>query len=98
MDCIQLQLGIHLYTIISGARIKNFFLGGNDQVFEGQWRWLETGSPIKGFTAWGPDKPSPNMTLALKQNCMMLEWVGDDIFWTDWDCGDRRAHFICEKQ
>ena len=84
--------------LISGARIKNFFIGGNDRIFEGQWRWLKTGLPIgTKFTAWAPDKPSSNATVAQNNNCMMLTWVQDDIFWSDWDCNDRSSHYICER-
>ncbi|XP_076078133.1 C-type lectin domain family 17, member A-like [Mytilus galloprovincialis] len=84
-------------SVLDGAKIKDFFIGGNDRVFEGQWRWLETGMPITKFTAWAPNSPSTNMTLAMKQNCMMLTWVDNDVYWTDHDCSDRRGHFICEK-
>lgn len=67
-------------------------------MFEGQWRWLETGIPLKGYSAWAPGKPDPNATLAMNKNCLAYVWVDDDIFWSDWDCNDRNEHFICEKQ
>ncbi|CAC5376143.1 COLEC12 [Mytilus coruscus] len=87
-----------ILSVLDGERIQNFFVGATDQAFEGQWRWLETGVPLKGYTAWGPGKPDNNATLANKQNCLMYYWVDDDVFWTDHDCSDRHAHFICEKQ
>ncbi|XP_071138099.1 perlucin-like protein [Mytilus edulis] len=87
-----------ILSVLDGERIQNFFVGATDQAFEGEWRWLETGVPLKGYTAWGPGKPEHNATLANKQNCLMYYWVDDDVFWTDHDCSDRHVHFICEKQ
>ncbi|XP_076078134.1 perlucin-like protein [Mytilus galloprovincialis] len=87
-----------IVSVLDGERIKAFYIGASDQAFEGQWRWLETGVPLKGYTQWGPGKPEPNATLANNQNCMMYYWVDDDLYWTDHDCNDRNVHFICEKQ
>jgi hypothetical protein len=78
-----------------GNRIYRYWTGASDFAVEGSWRWLETGLPIgSSYTNWADGRPTNNGTF----NCMMMEWVGDDVKWVDVECNHRDVSYICEKQ
>lgn len=70
-----------------------YWLGGNDYVIEGQWRWSETGTGLGDFTQWGPGYPDGNRT----HDCMLQVFNGETSMWIDSNCA--HAHYyICEHQ
>ncbi|XP_033763162.1 hepatic lectin-like [Pecten maximus] len=84
-----------LYTIanvLETIRIFPFYIGATDFIFEGQYRWVETGAYVGPFTKWQPGYPNGNWT----NNCLMLNWNGTDLFWQDERCSNSH-YFICEK-
>lgn len=79
-----------------------FWLGGSDYVIEGQWRWVETGIAMTGFSIWGPGYPKPD---SLSQSCLITYFNGTEMFWADHSCGHAQHghhsngyNYICEKQ
>ncbi|XP_078317164.1 perlucin-like [Crassostrea virginica] len=68
-----------------------YWLGGNDYIKEGEWRWSETGSPIGDFNQWGPGYPDGNRT----HDCMLQVYNGDSSMWIDSNC-NHGHYYICE--
>ena len=76
----------------TGNRLYRYWIGGSDFAVEGSWRWLETGTSIGPYTNWADGRPTNNGTF----NCMMMEWVGDELKWVDVECNHRDVTYICE--
>ena len=82
---------------------KTFWIGGDDYIFEGTWRWTETGTTIGPYTRWKAGSPSTNTS----KNCIAMTWEGDDLYWFDDHCrywrdtkaktSGGRYYYICEK-
>ncbi|KAK3093833.1 hypothetical protein FSP39_020738 [Pinctada imbricata] len=80
---------------------KTFWIGGDDYIFEGTWRWTETGASIGPFSKWKAGSPSTNTS----KNCLAMTWEGDSLYWYDDHCrywrqdkiSGGRHYFICEK-
>ncbi|XP_048770075.2 perlucin-like protein [Ostrea edulis] len=82
-------------SVMHSNRYYRYWIGGSDFAVEGSWRWIETGLPIGStYTNWADGRPTSNATF----NCMMMEWVGDDLKWVDVECNHRDVTYICEKQ
>ncbi|KAK3082678.1 hypothetical protein FSP39_002362 [Pinctada imbricata] len=54
-----------------------FWLGGDDYLFEGVWRWEETGGPVVSFTKWAPGYP----TNSSDTNCLGMVFVDTELMW-----------------
>lgn len=89
------------YVSFTEFRESGFWVGAEDNVFEGQWRWLETGTALGPYTKWASGYPTRNETT----NCLVMKFEGTTLFWMDDNCvpwahGKERGgnHFyICEK-
>ncbi|OWF41108.1 lectin BRA-3-like [Mizuhopecten yessoensis] len=79
-------------NVLKTINIFPFFIGGTDFIFEGQYRWAETGQYAGPFTKWDTGFPNGNWS----KNCLMLNWDGDDLVWQDERCSAGH-YFICEK-
>ncbi|XP_056015013.1 perlucin-like protein isoform X2 [Ostrea edulis] len=88
-------------TVLHEFRETGFWIGADDYIFEGQWRWIETGGSVGPFSKWAAGYPSKNTTM----NCLVMKFEGTDLYWTDdqcnpWTHGKERGgnhYFICEK-
>lgn len=63
----------------------DFWLGGHDQVYEGQWTWAYSGAPLN-YTAWIPGEPGGGTA----ENCLYFHYHRDADYntWNDFDCDD----------
>nr|XP_011416425.2 perlucin-like protein [Crassostrea gigas] len=90
-----------ILSVLHEFRESGFWVGAEDNVFEGQWRWLETGTALGPYTKWASGYPTRNETT----NCLVMKFEGTTLFWMDDNCvpwahGKERGgnHFyICEK-
>ena len=69
----------------------NVWLGGHDQVTEGNWSWGHSGAPVEGFTDWFPTEPNNDHS---GEHCM--EYRLGFKAWNDERCF-LTQHFICQK-
>ncbi|XP_022289259.1 perlucin-like protein [Crassostrea virginica] len=81
-----------IVSVMHSNRLYRYWIGGSDFAVEGSWRWLETGTSIGPYTNWADGRPTNNGTF----NCMMMEWVGDELKWVDVECNHRDVTYICE--
>ncbi|XP_062595962.1 perlucin-like protein [Saccostrea cucullata] len=81
-------------SVMHSNRLYRYWTGASDFAIEGSWRWLETGAAVGPYTNWADGRPTNNGTF----NCMMMEWVGDELKWVDVECNHRDTTYICEKQ
>ncbi|XP_060062493.1 hepatic lectin-like [Ylistrum balloti] len=81
-------------NVLKTIRIYPFYVGATDFIFEGQYRWVETGQYVGPFTKWDIGNPNGNWT----DNCLMLNWTAteDELVWQDERCSNSH-YFICEK-
>ena len=78
-----------------------FWIGADDAIFEGKWRWLESGAAIGPFTKWAAGFPLKNET----QNCLVMKFEGTTLYWMDdnctpWHHGKEfggQHYYVCEK-
>ncbi|XP_071138098.1 C-type lectin domain family 17, member A-like [Mytilus edulis] len=88
-----------ILNILTVWGAPHFWLGGTDYVIEGQWRWVETGVSMTGFSIWGVGYPQGG----LGQSCLSTYFNGTELFWQDLSCGHNVGHrhhgynYICEK-
>ncbi|XP_062595966.1 perlucin-like protein [Saccostrea cucullata] len=90
-----------ILTVLHEFRETAFWAGADDYIFEGQWRWMETGTAIGPYTKWAAGYPSKNETT----NCLVMKFVGTDLFWMDDNCTPYHHgkeyggnhYYVCEK-
>ncbi|XP_060084318.1 perlucin-like [Ylistrum balloti] len=76
-------------TIKSRIRVNNeYYLGGTDICYEGEWIWASTMEPITN-AHWSPGEPN---NYFLKENCMTVLLNG---LWNDISC-ETSLPFVCE--
>jgi hypothetical protein len=67
----------------------NYWVGGNDLMNEGEWKWVSTNEDI-GYKNWLTGEPN---NLVQNENCMDLRSIPG---WNDERC-DRSQLYICEQ-
>merc|ERR1711860_476570 len=80
-----------ILNVLRDIRIYPHFLGASDFAFEQNYRWIETGDSVV-YTRWGANQPNGSMA----QNCLAVQWGGDDLVWVDEDC-NHGLYYMCEK-
>ena len=70
------------------CHLDDYWIGGNDILIEGEWRWQSNGTAINP-TYWGPGEPSDTLG---NEHC--IEYKGTR--WNDDVCNDVQK-YICEK-
>lgn len=95
------SIGTHLASVESAdentflTNVKNslgqvaMWLGGTDEVEEGQWLW-EDGTPIS-YSNWAANEPNDSGTA---EHALVLQWSGS---WNDLP-SDYRIGYICERE
>ncbi|XP_071147938.1 perlucin-like protein [Mytilus edulis] len=68
----------------------NFWVGGEDDLIEGEWTWAETDEPFD-FTDWISTQPDNSQG----EDCLAL-WQAASWQWNDWSC-ESHSYYICEK-
>lgn len=68
----------------------NFWVGGEDDLIEGEWTWAETDEPFD-FTDWVPTQPDNSQG----EDCLVL-WQAASWEWNDLSC-NTHSYYICEK-
>ena len=77
-------------NLASGEGGIGVWLGGNDQMLEMDWRWINTGTTVNGgFINWGAGEPSGGTGV---DDCMRMDQSG---FWFDTDCNTQPRRPIC---
>lgn len=75
--------------------LDDFWIGGTDEVLEGQWIWASKATPIT-YSNWYPG--APDSYEPRKENCLeIIKWANHIGEWNDDHCSDE-SHFICEME
>ena len=69
----------------------DYWLGGNDEIIDGQWTWAGSDDPL-GFTDWYPNDPNG----ARNEDCLAISKLGG-YHWVDTNCAGN-YNYICEKR
>ncbi|CAC5412288.1 unnamed protein product [Mytilus coruscus] len=71
-------------------KISDFWVGGEDDLIEGEWTWAETDEPFD-FTDWIHGQPDNSND----EDCLSL-WKANSWEWNDASC-ETHSYYICER-
>jgi hypothetical protein len=69
----------------------NFWVGGTDDLIEGEWIWTDTDTGFD-YTDWVHGQPDNSQT---NEDCLVL-WEAAHWHWNDFTCKSD-AYYICER-